>query len=267
LEKPRRVNGDIHVVTTYLPAGQLGVLPVNWYLIKAKEPVLVDTGMPIEREQFLTTLGSLIDPADIRWIFLTHDDNDHAGNLGQVMEAAPRARVVTPFVGFARLADSHVLPIDRMLLINPGQSFSAGDRELTVMRPPIWDSPATHTLYDPKDEVFFAADSLGGFIPGPAEDVTDISEAAFAEGFHTFARALSPWVHLVDQSKFDRHLETFRKLEIRTILSGHGPVAHGRTAHLLRALSAVPTMEPFVGPDHEQMVAMMAMVEAGGQMN
>jgi flavorubredoxin len=267
LEKPRRVNSDIHVVTTYLPAGQLGVLPVNWYLIKAKEPVLVDTGMPIEREQFLETLRSLIDPVDIKWIFLTHDDNDHAGNLGQVMEAAPNARVVTPFVGFARLADSHVLPIDRMLLINPGQSFSAGDRELGVMRAPIWDSPATHTLYDPKSEVLFAADSLGALIPGPAEDVTDVSEAAYAEGFHTFARALSPWVHLVDQSKFDGHLETFRKLEAKTILSSHGPVAYGRADHLLRALSTVPTMEPFVGPDHEQMVAMMAMVEAGGQMN
>ena len=267
MEKPRSVNGDIHVVTTYFPAGPLGVLPINWYLIEAKEPVLVDTGMPVEREQFLSTLGSLIDPVDIKWIFLTHDDNDHAGNLAQVMELAPKARVVTPFLGFARMADSHELPIERMLLINPGQSFSAGDRELTVMQPPIWDSPATHTLYDRKHEVLFAADSLGALIPGPAEEVTDVSEAAFAEGFHTFARALSPWVHLVDQTKFDKHLETFRKLGPKTVLSSHGPVARGRIDHLLRALSAVPAMEPFVGPDHEQMLAMMAKVEAGVSMN
>jgi flavorubredoxin len=267
LERPRRVNGDIHVVTTYFPAGPLGFLPVNWYLVEAKEPVLVDTGMPIEREQFLATLSSLIDPVDIKWIFLTHDDNDHAGNLGQVMKLAPNARVVTPFVGFARLADSHELPIERMLLINPGQSFSAGDREFTVMQPPIWDSPATHTLYDPKDEVLFAADSLGAFIPGPAEEVTDVSEAAFSEGFHTFARALSPWVHLVDQGKFDKHLERFRKLEPKTILSSHGLVARGRADYLLRAVSALPAMEPFVGPDHEEMLAMMAGVEAGAKMN
>jgi flavorubredoxin len=264
MEEPRRVNADTYVVTTDFPAGKMGILPVNWYLIKAQEPVLVDTGMPIERQQFLTTLGSLIDPKDVKWIFLTHDDNDHAGNIAQAMEAAPNARVVLPFVGFVRMADSHELPLDRVLLINPGQSFGAGDRQLTVAQPPIWDSPATHALYDPKNSVLFTADSLGAFIPGPAEDVADVPEAAFAEGFHTFARALSPWVHLVDQNKFEKHLETVRRLEPNTILSSHGPAAHGRTDSLLRALSAVPAMEPFVGPDHEEMLAMMAEVEAGG---
>ena len=258
MERPRRVNPDTYIITTNFPAGPLGVLPINWYLMESQEPVLVDTGMPIEREQFLTTLGSLIDPAEIRWIFLTHDDNDHAGNLGQVMEAAPNARVVIPFLAFARLADSHELPMDRVLLINPGQSFSAGDRELTVVRPPIWDSPATQALYDSKNSALFTADALGAFIPGPAEEVTDVPETAFAEGFGIFASALSPWIHLVDQTKFDQHLETIRKLGPKTILSSHGPVARDRTDYLLRALSAAPAMEPFVGPDHEEMLAMMA---------
>jgi flavorubredoxin len=264
MEKPRRANADTYVVTTDFPAGPLGILPINWYLIEAQEPVLVDTGMPIERQQFLTTLESLIDPKDIKWIFLTHDDNDHAGNIAQAMEAAPNARMVIPFVGFARMADSHEFPLDRVLLINPGQSFSAGDRQLAVVRPPFWDSPATQALYDTKNGVLFAADSLGAFIPGPAEDVADVPEAVFAEGFHTFARAISPWLHLVDRSKFESLLNTVARLQPNTILSSHGPAAHGRADYLLNALSAVPAMEPFVGPDHEQMLAMMAEVEAGG---
>jgi len=132
MRQPRRVTADTHMVMTDFPAAHLGILPVNWYLIEAGEPVLVDTGMPREREQFLTNLGSLIDPADIRWVFLTHDDNDHAGNLGQVMAVAPKARLVTPFVGLARLADSYDFPMERVLLINPGQSFIAGDRELVA---------------------------------------------------------------------------------------------------------------------------------------
>jgi flavorubredoxin len=264
MEKPRRVNPDTYIVPTFFPAGHLGLLPVNWYLIEAREPILVDTGMPIEREQFLTTLGSLIDPTEIKWIFLTHDDNDHAGNLAQAMKIAPNARVVTNFLGFARLADTHELPMDRLLLINPGQSFSAGDRELTVIRPPVWDSPATHGFYDSKNRVLYAADSLGVLIPEPAEDVTDVPEAVFTEGFHTFASAVSPWLHLVDQNKFDNQLKTIRRFEPETILSSHGLVARGRTDALLKALSATPAMEPFVGPDHEQMLAIMAEVEAEG---
>lgn len=262
MNKPRRANADTYIVTTDLPAGQFGILPVNWYLIEAQEPILVDTGMSIERELFLTTLGSLIDPAEIKWIFLTHDDNDHAGNLGQVMKVAPNARLVIPFIAFARLADSHELSIERVLLINPGQSFSAGDRALTIIQPPVWDSPATHCAYDSKNAVLFTSDALGALIPQPAEEVSDVPEAAFAEGFHTFARALSPWLQFVDQDKFDRHLEKIRELKPKTILSSHGPVAQDRTDSLLKALSAVPAMEPFVGPDHEQILAAMAKMKA-----
>ena len=31
--------------------------------------------MIIERDDFVKTLGSLVDPKDIKWIFLTHDDH------------------------------------------------------------------------------------------------------------------------------------------------------------------------------------------------
>ena len=44
------------------PAGPFGFLPINWYLIKAKEPILVDTRMIIERADFVKTLGTLVDP-------------------------------------------------------------------------------------------------------------------------------------------------------------------------------------------------------------
>ena len=175
-----------------------------------------------------------------------------------MLKLAPDARVVTPFVGMARMADTHEFPIERLLLINPGQKFSAGDREFTVFRPPNWDSPATHGCFDSKTKTLFCADSLGGFIPGPAENVTDIAEAAFTEGFQTFASALSPWLHLTDQAKFDAHVNAVRQFEPEMILSSHGLVAKGKLDPLLKTLSSVPSMEPFVGPDHDAMIAMMA---------
>lgn len=262
MNKPRRVNDDTYIVMTDFPAAHLGILPINWYLIKAQEPVLVDTGMPIEREQFLATLRSLIDPAEIKWIFLTHDDNDHAGNLGQIMNAAPKARIVTNFLGLARMADTYELPLDRLLLINPGQSFTAGDREFVVIQPPFWDSPATHGVYDVKNSVLFSVDSLGVLIPQPAAETIDVPEAIFVDGFCTFASAISPWIHLVDQSKFEKYIETIRKLKPKTILSSHGLVAHNRTDWLLDTLSGVPMMKPFVGPDHKEMLAIMAKMKA-----
>jgi flavorubredoxin len=257
MNKPRRINDDTYMVMTDFPAAHLGILPVNWYLIKAKEPVLVDTGMPIERELFLATLKSLIEPAEIKWIFLTHDDNDHQGNLGQVMEIAPQARIVTNFLGLARMSDTYQLSLDRLMLINPGESFNAGDRELIVVQPPFWDSPVTHAVYDTKNSVLFSSDSLGALIPQPAENISDIPEKAYFDGFCIFASAISPWLHLVNQDKFENCIESIRKLKPKTILSSHGLVAQDQTDWLLKMLSSVPDMKPFRGPNQVEMLAIM----------
>ena len=59
----------------------MGYVPVNSFLIKAKEPVLVDTGLGQDRDQFMKALESVIDPKDLKWIWLTHDDSDHTGSI------------------------------------------------------------------------------------------------------------------------------------------------------------------------------------------
>ena len=61
----------------------------NSYLIKAREPILIGIGMPIVTDEFLEMLWSLIDPQDLNWILLTHDDGDHTGALMEVLAAAP----------------------------------------------------------------------------------------------------------------------------------------------------------------------------------
>ena len=258
MREPRRVTPDTYAVLTDFPAAHFGTLPMHWYFLEGKEPVLVDTGMPREREQFLAALRSLVDPAEIRWVFLTHDDNDHSGNLGQVMELAPQARLVVPFLGLARLGDTHEFPLERILLVNPGQSFRAGDRELVVVAPPAWDSPATHCLYDPAGSVLFAADSLGALLPAPAAELEEVPETAFWQGFQMFASAISPWLHLADQGKLEARLAGLRALQPKVVLSSHGPVVRGRTDALLDALAAVPAMDPFVGPDQAEMMQIMA---------
>ena len=50
-------------------------------LIRGREPIIVDTGAPIHRLRWLEQVFSLVDPEDVRWIFLSHDDGDHIGGL------------------------------------------------------------------------------------------------------------------------------------------------------------------------------------------
>ncbi len=43
----RRVGADTDLLPAYVPLPGLGVLPVNAYVIHAREPVLVDTGLGV----------------------------------------------------------------------------------------------------------------------------------------------------------------------------------------------------------------------------
>ena len=81
----RRVGTDTDLLPAYVPLPGLGVLPVNAFVIHAREPVLVDTGIAALRDGFLKALRALIDPAALRWIWITHADADHVGNLAAVL--------------------------------------------------------------------------------------------------------------------------------------------------------------------------------------
>ena len=77
---------DIDVLTSSFPIPGFGLVPINAFVLHGPEPVLVDTGAVVEREEFMTALRSVIDPADLKWIWLTHTDFDHIGALPQLLD-------------------------------------------------------------------------------------------------------------------------------------------------------------------------------------
>ena len=43
--------------------------------------------------------SSVIDPVELRWIWLTHADFDHIGSQAALLDANPYLRVITSFLG------------------------------------------------------------------------------------------------------------------------------------------------------------------------
>ncbi len=64
----------------------------------------IDTGIGTDGEDFIDALSSIIDPAALRWVWLTHDDADHTGNIQRVFELAPDARLATNAFSALRMA-------------------------------------------------------------------------------------------------------------------------------------------------------------------
>lgn len=111
---------DIHVLSRNLVIPEVGELPVNAYLIRAAEPVLVDTGLACDGDDFEAALRTLTDPAGIRWIWLTHDDADHTGSLERMMALAPEARLLVHPLAALRMATWWSVPLHRVTVLRPG---------------------------------------------------------------------------------------------------------------------------------------------------
>jgi flavorubredoxin len=258
MNKPYQATPDIEVLPAHFPIPGAGFLPVNAFVIKAQEPVLVDTGMGIESDEFLKALGSVIDPQDLRWVWLTHDDADHTGSLQKVLEVAPKARLVANSLAVLRMSTAWSVPMDRVYWINPEESISVGDRTLTAIRPPLFDNPTTIGIYDDKSEAFFSADCFGAIIPSPVQNIDDVSPEDLAQGMISWASADSPWLHMVEPKVFRQELDRIRQIATKMIFSAHLPPALGMADHFSEWLGKVPTSSPFVTPNQKALEQILA---------
>src|SRR5688572_23129231 len=88
----QQIAPDTYVVRQLIGEGVAPVaIHMNSLVITGEEPVIVDTGAAITRAGWLEHTFELVDPYDVRWIYLSHDDVDHTGNLLQVLDMCPNA--------------------------------------------------------------------------------------------------------------------------------------------------------------------------------
>ena len=158
------------------------------YLIEGPEPVLVETGSQSSVPTLLAALTAHgVAPGDLAGIAVTHIHLDHAGGVGDVARAFPRATVYVHERGARHLVDPERLvrsaatvygdlldslygrldptPTERIHVLADGEEVRVGPhRSLTTI-----DSPghAKHhlALHDSASGIIFAGDAVGVRLP------------------------------------------------------------------------------------------------------
>jgi flavorubredoxin len=193
-------------------------------VIRGREPVIVDTGCALVRDHWMAQVTALVDPADVRWIAVSHDDHDHVGNLLPLLEACPNATLIASFAIVARLAGDVELPIERMRWLDVGESIDIGDRTLAAVRPPMFDSPATRGFFDTSTGVLWAADAFGCLVPADGLEREQVPDDLYDATFTMLNSWNTPWMEWVDRRAFGAHLATTAELPTVAVASAHGPV-------------------------------------------
>lgn len=186
--------------------------------------MLVDTGLGMMREDFMATLAAELDPATLRWIWISHVDFDHVGNLSAVLEAAPHARVLTGFLTHAKMMLSG-MPVDRVDVVAAGDTIEIGDRRLTALRPPYYDAPETLGFFDAASSALFVVDAYGAALPEMAPDAESIDDATLDAGLAAWSSLDAPWLTSLDRGALEACLASFGALKPRHVLTAHLPTA------------------------------------------
>jgi flavorubredoxin len=258
---PTEVAPDTFVIHQVQPAlGAPLFVYINSMVILGEQPMIVDTGTPANRTQWLEDVFGLVSPDDVRWVYLSHDDVDHSGNLDEVMSACPNATLVCNWAMVERHTNCFNFPLDRCRWVVDGDTIDLGDRTLRAIRPPVFDSPTTRGLFDESTGLYWAVDSFATPLPDPEASLDDLDEEFWLGGMTMFAfGAVSPWLSFVDAEKYAQYVDRLQGIGITAVAACHTPVLRGdRIDAAFAHFRGLPTAEVPPLPDQAVLEAIVA---------
>jgi flavorubredoxin len=258
MAEPYPIAEETFVIPGSLPVPGIGRLPVNAMVIRGEQPMILDTLAIVQREEFLESAFSLLEPEDVRWLFLSHEDRDHSGSVMEILNRCPNAKLVTNFLGLGKLSEEFSIPADRVLMLNDGESLDIGDRTVTAVRPPLYDSSATRGLWDPTTEVYFAADCFGAVVREPVQYTDELDEGDLEDGYFWMNRANHIWFEHIRPDAIEAAAKRVLDLGMRTLVSGHGPTERADPQRLCSWITRIAGMDPVPMPDQAEFERMLA---------
>ena len=153
-----------------------------------------------------------------------------------MLDRAPKAKVVTGYLGMAKLGLMG-FDMNRVQLLEPGSVFEAGGRRLHTVRPLYYDASETMGFFDPAASLLYSVDCFGAVLPSPAETVETVGEEALRTGMMTWSAMDSPWLKTIDRAALGRGLSAIERLAPAHLVSAHLPVLEGEVTALTRPIA------------------------------
>jgi len=188
----------------------------NSYLVQGSEQtVLIDTVDPTQAEVLLSQLE---DVPRLDYVVAHHAEQDHSGSIPRVLAKYPRAKVVASPKCVTMLQDLLLIPPDKFLPVEDGQTLSLGDKTLEFIHTPWVHWPETMCTFLGQDKLLFSCDFFGSHIAGTdlyAEDEGRVYEAAK----RYYAEIMMPFAPVIRQN-----LAKVKARSPRIIAPSHGPI-------------------------------------------
>lgn len=192
----------------------------NSYLINDEKVALVDTVKFNKTEQYLAKIKEIIGDKPVDYLIVNHMEPDHSGSMQAVIAAYPDIQIVGNKKTFEFINNFYGIT-KNWYEIKEGDILDLGYHKLTFFITPMIHWPETMMTYDQTDKLLFSMDAFGGFgaLDGGIFDDevnVEVYEDEIRRYYSNIVGTYSPIVQ--------RALKRLADLEIKMILSTHGPI-------------------------------------------
>ena len=198
----------------------------NAYLVQGSQKVaLIDTVDPSMTHVLMAYLESVL---GIDYVIANHAEQDHSGSISCVLAKYPDAKVVTTPKCRDLLVALLLIPEDRFITVNDGETLSLGDKTLEFIHAPWVHWPETMLTYLREDRILFPCDLFGSHLATTDMYVADEGRV-YEAAKRYFAEIMMPF-----RTSIEKHLEKLSSYKIDVIAPSHGPL-HDKPSFILEA--------------------------------
>lgn len=202
----------------------------NAYLLIDEKITLVDTVKHYLFDEMMARIKKVVNPAEIDYVVVNHVEMDHSGSVPRVLEAAPRAKVVTSPNGKKGLLRHYKEEWD-FLVVNSGDELKTGRRTLKFVHTPMVHWPDSMVTYLPEEKLLLPNDAFGQHIACAGRFDDEVGwDVVHEEAAKYYANIVMPYG---DQVK--KALEALAGLPVEMIAPSHGVVWRTYLPALLQA--------------------------------
>lgn len=190
----------------------------NSYLIQGNEKTaLIDGVDPTKENELIENLKEL-QIKKIDYVISHHAEQDHSGAIPTILKFYPEAKVVTNKKCKDFLMDLLLIPDDRFITINDGETISLGNKTLEFLFTPWVHWPETMVTYLKEDKILFSCDFFGSHLA--SSDLYVVNEPKV----HNDAKRYYAEIMMPFRTTIKKHLEKLSNYEIDIIAPSHGPI-------------------------------------------
>lgn len=193
----------------------------NSYVLKGEKNVLIEACHRTYFEQYLANIREVIDPKDIDYIVLNHNEPDHSGALAQLLDYATNATVVVSKAGSIYLKNITNRTDLKVQVAMDGDVIDIGGKTLRFINAPFLHWPDSMFTWVEEEKTLFSCDFLGAHYCEPYTFDYNMAyptkyEIAFKGYYDAIFGPFKPYVLA--------GLEKIKSLPIERVCNSHGPV-------------------------------------------